>query len=111
MKLQLHPNRKPESRRRRAALLLPCQEIQKGPIALVGWVTVRTMAQMSRNRCSLFRPELVIKIFPQPEQDFLTIHAPYPFATSPPADGWKKNSRGGHLVPGELESALIGAQE
>jgi hypothetical protein len=54
---------------------------------------------MGRHRLSLFRPELLIQIFPEADQDFLTFHASFPFATSLLADAWEKNSRTSYLVP------------
>ena len=47
----------------------------------------------------LFRRKLVIQIFPESEQDLLTVHSPYLFAMSVLADGWKENSSAARLVP------------
>jgi hypothetical protein len=54
---------------------------------------------MGRHRLGLFRPELLIQIFPEADQDFLTFHAAFLFATSLLARAWEKNSRTTHLVP------------
>jgi hypothetical protein len=54
---------------------------------------------MGRYRLGLFRPELLIQIFPEADQDFLTFHAAFLLATSPLAHAWEKNSRTSYLVP------------
>jgi hypothetical protein len=54
---------------------------------------------MGRYRLGLFRPELLIQIFPEADQDFLTFHAAFLFATSLLAHAWEKNSRTSGLVP------------
>jgi hypothetical protein len=54
---------------------------------------------MGRYRLGLFRPELLIQIFPEADQDFLTFHAVFLFALSLLAHAWEKNSRTSYLVP------------
>jgi hypothetical protein len=45
-------------------------------------MALRTGAEVSGHSLSLFRPELLVQIFPKPNQYVPTLHTPYPLATS-----------------------------
>ena len=87
---------------------LPGQKVEQCPVTAIGRITFRAMAQVSRHCAGLFRPELLIQIFPESDQNFLTEHSPYPFAMSLLAHGWKENSSAAHLVPAALWPGLNG---
>jgi hypothetical protein len=43
---------------------------------------------MRRYRLGLFRPELLIQIFPEEDQNLLAFHESFPFPKSLLADAW-----------------------
>jgi hypothetical protein len=78
---------------------LACQQFEQSSMAAVGWIAVKATAQMLRHRPGLFRPQLLIQIFPKPGQNFSTFHTLGPLATPLLAAVEDKNSRNRHLVP------------
>jgi hypothetical protein len=47
----------------------------------MGWVAVTTTGQMLSDGPGVFRPQLLIQIFPKPEQNVSTFHTLRPVAT------------------------------
>lgn len=75
------------------------QQFEQSSITAVGWLALMATAQMLPDFTGLFRGELIVKIFPKPEQNFPTLHTRGPLATPLLAAVEDKNSRERSLVP------------
>jgi hypothetical protein len=96
---QMATDRSDEGRRCRAIISQARQKLQQSSVTAIRRIALRTVAQVRRNGPGLFRPERLIQIFPESDQNLLTLHGPYPLAMSLLTNGWRKNSRNGSLVP------------
>ena len=82
MQLQANSDRPLKSGGSHAPGALACQQLEQCPVTAIGRMAVRTGAEVRGHSLSLFRPELLVQIFPEPNQYVLTLHTAYPLATS-----------------------------